>query len=70
MKEFISLLLFIIGCLVGGIVGYTYSTDDMQEEAVANGHALYVNIEDIPTSRGTIITKRVFSWKDTATCCK
>ena len=41
MKEFISILLLILGLLGGGILGYCLGTINMQEEAVIQGVAVF-----------------------------
>ena len=67
MREFGIFLLFVIGLLLGGIIGYAYGTDDMQEEAVVNGHAAYSVIDLSKTWQDTAggthsKTKAEFRW--------
>lgn len=45
MKTFIAILLLIIGLLVGGMIGYSLGVVNMQEEAIAEGHAIWSKIE-------------------------
>lgn len=45
MREFGIFLLFVVGLLLGGIIGYSVGTINMQEEAIAHNVATWQKID-------------------------
>lgn len=60
MRTFISVLLLILGLFVGGMIGYSLGTINMQEEAIVEGHVTWSRIETDGEYYGTDGTNQKF----------